>query len=181
MTGVTDLPFRRIVKHYGTGLTVTEMIASEAMVRETRQSLQKCAWDAAEEPVSMQLAGCEPRVMAEAARLNADRGAAIIDINMGCPVKKVVNGHAGSALMRDLPLATALIAATVKAVDVPVTRQDADGVGSRQPECARTRAYRRRPGRGDDRRPRSNPVPAVQGRGRLALRPAGQGRASGCR
>jgi tRNA-dihydrouridine synthase B len=139
MTGVTDLPFRRIVKHYGTGLTVTEMIASEAMVRETRQSLQKCAWDAAEEPVSMQLAGCEPRVMAEAAKLNADRGAAIIDINMGCPVKKVVNGHAGSALMRDLPLATALIAATIKAVDVPVTvkmRMGWDHASLNAPELA---------------------------------------------
>lgn len=121
MTGVTDLPFRKLVKRYGAGLTVTEMIASQAMVRETRQSVQKAAWDASEDPVSMQLAGCEPRVMAEAAKLNADMGAAIIDINMGCPVKKVVNGHAGSALMRDLPLAAALIEATVKAVKVPVT------------------------------------------------------------
>jgi len=121
MTAVTDLPFRRAVKRYGAGLTVTEMIASQAMVRETRQSLQKALWDPAEEPVSMQLAGCEPRVMAEAARLNEQRGAAIIDINMGCPVKKVVNGEAGSALMRDLKLAAAIIDATVKAVAVPVT------------------------------------------------------------
>ena len=140
MTGVTDLPFRRLVKRYGAGLTVSEMIASEAMVRETRQSLQKCAWDATEEPVSMQLAGCEPRVMAEAAKLNADRGAAIIDINMGCPVKKVVNGYAGSALMRDLPLAAALIAATVAAVDVPVTlkmRMGWDHASLNAPELAR--------------------------------------------
>jgi tRNA-dihydrouridine synthase B len=121
MTAVTDLPFRRVVKRYGAGLTVTEMIASQAMVRETRQSLQKSLWDPAEEPVSMQLAGCEPHVMAEAAKLNEQRGAAIIDINMGCPVKKVVNGDAGSALMRDLPLAARLIEATVKAVKVPVT------------------------------------------------------------
>jgi len=97
------------------------MIASQAMIRETRQSLQKCAWDASEEPVSMQLAGCDPVTMAEAARLNEDRGAQIIDINMGCPVKKVVNGDAGSALMRDLPLAASLIKATVEAVNVPVT------------------------------------------------------------
>jgi tRNA-dihydrouridine synthase B len=140
MTGVTDLPFRRLVKRYGAGLTVTEMIASQAMVRETRQSLQKCAWDPAENPVSMQLAGCEPGVMAEAAKLNADMGAAIIDINMGCPVKKVVNGHAGSALMRDLPLATALIAATVAAVDVPVTlkmRMGWDHSSLNAPELAR--------------------------------------------
>ncbi len=121
MTGVTDMPFRRIVRRFGSGLNVTEMIASQAMIRETRQSLQKCAWDAIEEPVSMQLAGCTPYEMGEAAKLNEERGAAIIDINMGCPVKKVVNGDAGSALMRDLPLAASLIKATVAAVSVPVT------------------------------------------------------------
>ena len=121
MTGVTDLPFRRLVRRFGSGLNVTEMIASPAAIRETRQSLQKAQWDAIEEPVSMQLVGCDPEQMGEAAKLQQDRGAAIIDINMGCPVKKVVNGDAGSALMRDLPLATALIAATVKAVAVPVT------------------------------------------------------------
>ncbi|QPQ55694.1 tRNA dihydrouridine synthase DusB [Allosphingosinicella flava] len=121
MTGVTDRPFRKAVKQYGAGLTVTEMIASQAMIRETRQSLQKAAWDPVEDPVSMQLAGCSPVEMAEAAKLNEDRGAAIIDINMGCPVKKVVNGDAGSALMRDLKLAASIIDATVKAVKVPVT------------------------------------------------------------
>jgi tRNA-dihydrouridine synthase B len=121
MTGVTDMPFRKIVRHYGSGLNVSEMIASQAMIRETRQSLQKAAWDAVEEPISMQLAGCAPYEMGEAAKLNEDRGAAIIDINMGCPVKKVVNGDAGSALMRDLPLAAAIIKATVEAVKVPVT------------------------------------------------------------
>lgn len=121
MTGVTDMPFRTLVRRYGSGLNVTEMIASPAMIRETRQSLQKAAWDPVEEPVSLQLAGCSPTEMAEAAKLNEDRGAAIIDINMGCPVKKVVNGDAGSALMRDLPLAASLIKATVNAVSVPVT------------------------------------------------------------
>ncbi len=140
MTGVTDMPFRVAVRRYGSGLNVTEMIASAAMIRETRQSLQKSAWDSVEEPVSMQLAGCSPAEMAEAAKLNADRGAAIIDINMGCPVKKVVNGDAGSALMRDLPLAAALIAATVKAVDVPVTvkmRMGWDHSSLNAPELAR--------------------------------------------
>jgi tRNA-dihydrouridine synthase B len=121
MTGVTDMPFRKIVRRYGSGLNVSEMIASQAMIRETRQSIQKTAWDPIEEPVSMQLAGCAPYEMAEAAKLNEQRGAAIIDINMGCPVKKVVNGEAGSALMRDLPLAASLIKATVAAVKVPVT------------------------------------------------------------
>lgn len=121
MTGVTDRPFRKLVRRFGSGLNVTEMIASQAMIRETRQSLQKADWDPCEDPISMQLAGCSPHEMAEAAKLNEDRGAAIIDINMGCPVKKVVNGDAGSALMRDLPLAASLIEATVKAVKVPVT------------------------------------------------------------
>jgi tRNA-dihydrouridine synthase B len=140
MTGVTDLPFRKVVKRYGAGLTVSEMIASQAMVRETRQSVQKALWDPVEEPVSLQLAGCEPAVMAEAARLNEQRGAAIIDINMGCPVKKVVNGDAGSALMRDLPLAAAIIDATVKAVRVPVTlkmRMGWDHSSLNAPELAR--------------------------------------------
>ncbi len=140
MTGVTDLPFRKTVKRYGAGLTVSEMIASQAMIRETRQSLQKALWDPVEEPVSLQLAGCTAKEMAEAAKLNEQRGAAIIDINMGCPVKKVVNGDAGSALMRDLPLAAAIIAATVKAVDVPVTlkmRMGWDHASLNAPELAR--------------------------------------------
>jgi len=121
MTGVSDLPFRRMVRRHGSGLNVTEMIASPAAIRETRVSLQKAMWDPIEDPVSMQLVGCEPEQMAEAAKLVADRGAAIVDINMGCPVRKVVNGDAGSALMRDVKLASRLIEATVKAVDVPVT------------------------------------------------------------
>jgi tRNA-dihydrouridine synthase B len=140
MTGVTDMPFRRIVKRYGAGLTVTEMIASQAAIRETRQSLQKMEWDPSEEPVSMQLAGCSPKEMAEAAKLNEERGAAIIDINMGCPVKKVVNGEAGSALMRDLKLASSIIDATVKAVKVPVTlkmRMGWDHHSLNAPELAR--------------------------------------------
>jgi tRNA-dihydrouridine synthase B len=140
MTGVTDLPFRRVVKGYGAGLTVSEMIASQAMIRETRQSLQKSLWDPSEQPVSLQLAGCEPDVMAEAAKLNEQRGAAIVDINMGCPVKKVVNGEAGSSLMRDLPLAAKLIEATVKAVSVPVTlkmRMGWDHSSLNAPELAR--------------------------------------------
>ena len=121
MTGVTDLPFRRLVRSYGSGLNVTEMIASEAAIRETRQSIQKAAWDLIEEPVSMQLVGCDPTSMAEAAKLQEGNGAAIIDINFGCPVRKVVGQLAGSALMREVPLATRLMEATVKAVDVPVT------------------------------------------------------------
>ncbi len=140
MTGVTDLPFRTLVRRYGSGLNVTEMIASQAMIRETRQSLQKAAWDAVEEPVSMQLVGCDPFSMGEAAKLNEDRGAAIIDINFGCPVRKVTNGLAGSALMREVPLATKLMEETVKSVSVPVTvkmRMGWDHDSLNAPELAR--------------------------------------------
>ena len=121
MTGVTDMPFRTLVRRYGSGLNVTEMVASEAAIRETRQSVQKTAWDRIEEPVSMQLVGCDPDSMADAAKLQEGNGAAIIDINFGCPVRKVVGQFAGSALMREVPLATRLMEATVKAVKVPVT------------------------------------------------------------
>ena len=140
MTGVTDLPFRKLVRRYGSGLNVTEMIASEAAIRETRQSVQKAAWDPIEEPVSMQLVGCDPVSMAEAAKLQQDNGADIIDINFGCPVRKVVGQLAGSALMREVPLATKLIEATVKAIDVPVTvkmRMGWDHTDLNAPELAR--------------------------------------------
>ena len=121
MSGVSDLPFRRLVKRLGADLVVSEMIASEAMIRKTRQSLTMARSCPEEQPMAVQLAGCEPQVMAEAAKLNADRGARIIDINFGCPVKKVVNGQAGSALMRDETHAARILEATVKAVDLPVT------------------------------------------------------------
>ncbi|WP_207459615.1 tRNA dihydrouridine synthase DusB [Azospirillum sp. SYSU D00513] len=121
MSGVSDLPFRRLVKKSGCGLVVSEMIASQAMIRENEQTLRMVACEPEQFPMSVQLAGCEPEVMAEAAKLNEDRGAAIIDINFGCPVKKVVNGHAGSALMRDEVGAARILEATVKAVGIPVT------------------------------------------------------------
>lgn len=121
MSGVTDMPFRQMVKRGGAGLVVSEMIASAAMVRENRKTLLMAKNSPEEFPMSVQLAGCEPGVMADAARLNEDRGAAIIDINFGCPVKKVVNGHAGSSLMRDEVHAARILEATVKAVKLPVT------------------------------------------------------------
>lgn len=121
MSGVTDMPFRRLARRMGAGLVVSEMIASEAAIRANRQTQRMSMVALDEAPASVQLAGCEPEVMAEAARLNEDKGAAIIDINMGCPVKKVVNGDAGSALMRDEPLAARIIEAVVKAVRLPVT------------------------------------------------------------
>ncbi len=121
MSGVTDLPFRKLVKNFGASLVISEMIASRAMIMQTKDSLKKCQKDKSHYPMSVQLAGCDPRVMAEAAKLNEDLGADIIDINFGCPVKKVVNGFAGSALMRDEPLATKIMEAVVKAVKIPVT------------------------------------------------------------
>ncbi|MFO1083875.1 MAG: tRNA dihydrouridine synthase DusB [Reyranellaceae bacterium] len=121
MSGVTDMPFRRLVKRGGAGLVVSEMIASAAMVRENRKTLLMAKNSPEEFPMAVQLAGCEPDMMAEAAKLNEDRGAALIDINFGCPVKKVVNGHAGSSLMRDEVHAAKILEATVKAVKLPVT------------------------------------------------------------
>lgn len=121
MSGVSDLPFRRMVKRYGAGLVFSEMIASREMLRECAQSLRMNENYAHESPMAVQLAGCDPAIMADAAQLCVEKGAAIIDINFGCPVKKVVNKMAGSALMQDEDLATQIMAATVRAVNVPVT------------------------------------------------------------
>jgi tRNA-dihydrouridine synthase B len=121
MAGVTDLPFRRLVKQFGAGLVVSEMVASQAVLRGNKRTRRMATGGDDEEPLSVQIVGCEPEAMAEAARINADQGAAIIDINMGCPAKKIVKGEAGSALMRDEPLATKILEAVVKAVNVPVT------------------------------------------------------------
>lgn len=123
MSGVTDLPYRRMVKRFGAGLVFSEMIASRPMLEQFKRAPQKTTSEnyAEEFPMAVQLAGCEPEIMAEAARLNVDRGAAIIDINFGCPVKKIVTNFAGSALMRDEVLAGKIMEETVRAVDVPVT------------------------------------------------------------
>ena len=121
MTGVSDLPFRTLVKSFGAALVVSEMIASKAVVLETRNAERMSRSVPTERPFSVQLAGCDPEIMAEAAKLNEDSGADIIDINFGCPVKKVVNGMAGSALMREEGLAARILEATAKAVKIPVT------------------------------------------------------------
>ena len=121
MSGVSDMPFRRLVKSWGAGMVVSEMIASRAMIQQNVRTMKMVTNCAEEHPMAVQLAGNEPEVKAEAARLNEDRGAAIIDINMGCPVKKVVNGYAGSALMRDECLAGRIIEAVASAVSIPVT------------------------------------------------------------
>ncbi len=125
MSGVSDRPFRRLVKRFGCGLVFSEMLASEQTVRVHRQKHGRNRRASAdyldEEPIAVQLAGCDPDIMAEAARINEGSGAAIIDINMGCPVKKIVNTYAGSALMRDEDNAVRIIEATVNAVSIPVT------------------------------------------------------------
>ena len=122
LSGVTDLPFRRMAKRHGAGLVVSEMIASWAMIRENQATLRMADRDGLDGPSAVQLAGCEPAAMAEAARIAVDLGADLVDINFGCPVKKVAVGQAaGSALMRDEAHAGRLLEATVRAVDVPVT------------------------------------------------------------
>jgi tRNA-dihydrouridine synthase B len=122
MSGVTDLPYRKLVKKFGAGLVVSEMIASRAMIVQSHQSMRKCAImhdDAT--AACVQLAGCEPDVIADSAKMNEDLGAKIIDLNFGCPAKKVVGGYSGSALMRDEELAKRILETTVKAVKIPVT------------------------------------------------------------
>jgi len=121
MTGVSDLPFRILVKSFGAPLVVSEMIASKAVILDKESSKRMADCEGHAGPFSIQLAGCEPEVMAEAAKLNEGRGADIIDINFGCPVKKVVNGMAGSSLMRDEVLAARILEATARAVSIPVT------------------------------------------------------------
>lgn len=121
MAGVTDLPFRRLVKSFGAGLVTSEMIASQAMIRDHKRTHKMAYAESDEYLMSVQLAGCDPEMMAQAAKMTADKGAKIIDINMGCPAKKIVNGYAGSALMQDLTKAEKILVAVVNAVDVPVT------------------------------------------------------------
>lgn len=122
MAGVTDLPFRRLAKRFGVDLVVTEMIASQALIRARDRTMRMLASTEDERPASVQLAGNDPDILAEAARRQRDLGAGIIDLNMGCPVKKIVKGEAGAALMRDEVLAGRIMAAVVEAVpELPVT------------------------------------------------------------
>jgi len=121
MSGVTDLPFRRLARKLGAAVTVSEMIASGEVLRETRGSLKRAESEEGEQPKIIQLAGHDPFVMAEAARLCVDLGADIVDLNFGCPAKKVTRKLCGSALMQDLDHATRIVDAVVAAVSVPVT------------------------------------------------------------
>src|SRR4051812_47589602 len=120
LSGVTDVAFRRVAQRFGAGLVLSEMVASDDYVRGAEEARVRAEGEGVA-PHVVQLAGCEPRWMADAARLAEANGAAIIDVNMGCPAKRVTGGYAGSALMRDLDLATQLIEAVVGAVGIPVT------------------------------------------------------------
>ena len=121
MAGVTDRPFRQLCKKLGAGVAVSEMVTSNSLLYGSEKTRRRADHTGEVDPISVQIAGADPAMMAEAARYNADNGAQIIDINMGCPAKKVCNKAAGSALMKDEELVTAILSAVVKAVDVPVT------------------------------------------------------------
>jgi tRNA-dihydrouridine synthase B len=121
MAGVTDRPFRQLCKKFGAGLAVSEMVASNSLLWGSEKTRRRANHDGEVEPISVQIAGADPRMMADAARYNVDEGAQIIDINMGCPAKKVCNAAAGSALLRDEPLVGRILESVVNAVDVPVT------------------------------------------------------------
>lgn len=140
MSGVTDLPFRRLARRLGADLVISEMVASEELARDHPESLRRAAVAPEAEPLIVQLAGREERWMAQGARAAEDLGAKVIDINMGCPARKVTNGWSGSALMRDLDHAARLIAATLDATSLPVTlkmRLGWDGASLNAPELAR--------------------------------------------
>ena len=120
MSGVSDYPYREIVKKFNPGLVFSEMIASRALINKNKKTMGMIKKDSGDF-YAIQIAGCDPLVMSEAAKMCEDFGADLIDINMGCPVKKVVNGYAGSALMKNEILAKSILEAVVKSVKVPVT------------------------------------------------------------
>ena len=121
MAGVTDRPFRQLCKKMGAGMAVSEMVASNSLLWGSEKTRRRANHDGEVDPISVQIAGADPQMLADAARYNVDEGAQIIDINMGCPAKKVCNVMAGSALLKDEPLVARILEAVVNAVDVPVT------------------------------------------------------------
>jgi tRNA-dihydrouridine synthase B len=121
MAGVTDRPFRQLCKELGAGMAVSEMVASNSLLWGSEKTRRRANHDGEVEPIAVQIAGADPRMLADAARYNVDEGAQIIDINMGCPAKKVCNVMAGSALLKDEPLVARILESVVEAVDVPVT------------------------------------------------------------
>jgi tRNA-dihydrouridine synthase B len=121
MAGVTDRPFRQLCKKMGAGMAVSEMVTSNSLLYGSAKTLRRANHEGEVNPISVQIAGADPQMMAEAAKYNVDKGAQIIDINMGCPPKNICNVKAGSALLKDEPLVAQILRAVVNAVDVPVT------------------------------------------------------------
>src|SRR5215470_6561016 len=121
MAGITDRPFRKLARRFGAALAVSEMLSARPELRESRKSRLRRDHAGESGPISVQIAGADPAMLADAARFNVDQGAEIVDINMGCPAKKVCNANAGSALLEDEALVARILEAVVKAVEVPVT------------------------------------------------------------
>ncbi|TAN75061.1 MAG: tRNA dihydrouridine synthase DusB [Gallionella sp.] len=137
MAGVTDRPFRQLCKRMGAGMAVSEMVASNSLLYGSEKTRRRADHEGEAEPVSVQVLGADAKMLAQAAKYNVDRGAQIIDINMGCPAKKVCNVMAGSALLRDEPLVARLLEAVVGAVDVPVTLKIRTGWDTRDRNAIR--------------------------------------------
>ena len=175
MAGVTDRPFRQLCKKMGAGLAVSEMVTSNSLLYGSAKTQRRANHDGEVAPISVQIAGADPAMMAEAARHNVDHGAQIIDINMGCPAKKVCNVMAGSALMQDEPLVGQILDAVVAAVpNTPVTLKFRTGwnqANRNAPTIARIAEAVRHP---RHRHPRPHALPAVHRRGRVRHHRPGQ-------
>ena len=136
MAGVTDRPFRQLCRKHGAALAVSEMVISDPSFWKTRKSIHRLDHTGEQGPISVQIAGGDAKMLANAAKLNQDMGAQIIDINMGCPAKKVCNKAAGSALMKDEALVTEILESVVKSVDIPVTLKIRTGWDKTQKNAA---------------------------------------------
>ena len=137
MAGITDRPFRRLARRFGAALAVSEMVSSRPELRNSRKTRLRRDHAGEPDPISVQIAGADPHMLADAARFNVGEGAQIIDINMGCPAKKVCNVHAGSALLEDEPLVARILDAVIAAVDVPVTLKIRTGPDPRRRNAVR--------------------------------------------
>ena len=167
MAGVTDKPFRLLCKRLGAGYAVSEMTTADPRLWRTRKSVQRLDHDGEPAPIGVQIAGADPQALAAAARHAVEHGAEIVDINMGCPAKKVCSAWAGSALLKDEALVARILGAVVSAVSVPVTLEDPHRLGSRQPQRRAHRAHRRGRRRRGAGRARPHARHALHGRSRV--------------
>ena len=176
MAGVTDRPFRQLCKKLGAGMAVSEMVTSNSLLYGSAKTARRANHEGEVDPISVQIAGADPAMMAEAARHNVDRGAQIIDINMGCPAKKVCNVMAGSALLQDEALVGRILDAVVQGgARGAGDAEDPHRLGPRAPQCAEhpeDRRERRRAGAGDAR---PHPRLRLHRRGRIRHHPRGEG------